>query len=306
GKFLYVPLFNANQVKAYSVNASTGALTELTSSPVTGFSNPGAAALTPDGASLFISNASAGIATTFSVNTTTGDPTLTGAAGTGANPLRGEVTPDGNFFYVTNFASHTISGYHVLPGSILSELTTSPETASGIGPDSLSIRPDGMFVYSSNGNVYSINTGNGDLTEIASSPFANAVGEPTIDATGNILFAFDIGPGTLKTSLLDPTTGVPTLAASVTTTAGALGTPAVESSNKFVYVSDSINAKVYAFRFDSSGNLTPVPGSPFDSGGGPGTQPTYIIAHPGADFLYIFNRGTDDISIFAINNPPGA
>lgn len=306
GRFLYVPLFNDNQVRAYSVDAGSGGLTELTNSPFGGFSKPAAAAITPDDGSLFITNAMSAVLTTFSVNSSNGDLTATGSAATGSNPLRGEVTPDGSFFYVTNFFSHTLSGYNVLPGSLLSELASSPETASGFGPDSLTISPDGLFLYTSNGNVYSINSGNGDLTELLASPFVDAVGEPELDAGGNLLFVFDSASGTFRSLLRNPTTGVPTLADSFSLGSASLGTPAVEHSNQFVYFSDSGGALIYGFSFDSSGNLTPVPGSPFASGGGPGTQPTFIIAHPGADFLYVFNRVTNDISIFAISNTSGA
>jgi len=60
----------------------------------------------------------------------------------------------------------------------------------------------------------------------------------------------------------------------------------VHPSGKFLYVSNEGLGLVLGFSIDGNGNLTPVPGSPFYSGG---FNPTFMAMDPAGKFLYVTN-----------------
>jgi 6-phosphogluconolactonase len=64
-----------------------------------------------------------------------------------------------------------------------------------------------------------------------------------------------------------------------------------------VYVTDSVNATVVGFAFDSTGALSSVPGEFFTVG----NTPRAVLSPPAGNFLYVANSGTDNIFEFVIN-----
>jgi 6-phosphogluconolactonase (cycloisomerase 2 family) len=60
---------------------------------------------------------------------------------------------------------------------------------------------------------------------------------------------------------------------------------------------------VYAFTIDAaSGNLTPVPGSPFPAG----TEPDGVTTDPKGKFAYVANLASDNVYAYAIDSSSGA
>jgi 6-phosphogluconolactonase len=77
-------------------------------------------------------------------------------------------------------------------------------------------------------------------------------------------------------------------------------------AGKFLYVANDGSDDVSAFSIDQqTGVLTPVPGSPFDTGGAAGGQGLSLAATPDSRFLYSANGFTQDITTFGIN-PDGS
>jgi 6-phosphogluconolactonase len=75
---------------------------------------------------------------------------------------------------------------------------------------------------------------------------------------------------------------------------------------KFLYAANDGSDDVSAFSIDQqTGVLTPVPGSPFDTGGAAGGQGLSLAATPDNRFLYSANGFTQDITTFGIN-PDGS
>jgi 6-phosphogluconolactonase (cycloisomerase 2 family) len=62
----------------------------------------------------------------------------------------------------------------------------------------------------------------------------------------------------------------------------------------------SINS-VAAFRVDSSANFTGIIGSPFTAG----SSPTSVLVHPSTHFVYVVNRGSNNISLFTPDTRTG-
>ena len=83
---------------------------------------------------------------------------------------------------------------------------------------------------------------------------------------------------------------------------------------EYVYIESNASAPnsnaVYAFRRGSAGNLTPLPGSPFLTGGagvqytgtnlGPFDSDSEVIVNPQQTLLFAVNAGSDTIAVFSI------
>jgi 6-phosphogluconolactonase len=152
GNFLYVSNLNSptGAISAFSINATTGALTQISGSPFpTAGSSPGPSIMASDPAGKFLyvslggtANANNQVAA-FTVNSSTG--ALTSIAGSpvtvGRDPQGLAVTPDGKFLFIANFLDNTISAFSIDAASgVLTPITGSPPTrlcatAGHIGTD---------------------------------------------------------------------------------------------------------------------------------------------------------------------------
>ena len=105
------------------------------------------------------------------------------------------------------------------------------------------------------------------------------------------------------------------LGIAATCLAGSFSALHASDSGEYVYVESNISAangnSIFAFRRDSSGNLTPLQGSPFLTGGagvqytgpnlGPFDSDQEIIKNPQNTLLFAVNAGSDSIAVFHIN-----
>ena len=119
GKFLYVSLSGTasanNQVAAFTVNSSTGALTPIAGSPVTVGRDPQGLAVTPDGKFLFIANFLDNTISAFSIDVASGVLTPTAGSPFMANngPSKVAIDPSGKFLDVTNNVGGDISVFTI-------------------------------------------------------------------------------------------------------------------------------------------------------------------------------------------------
>ena len=133
GKYLYVGNRDDNAVGAYSINASTGALTPIAAYP-SGGTQTSVWTLDPSGTHLYGGDQVSNDVLAFTINA---DGTLTAVAGmpfsTNTEPGGGGIHPNGKFAYVVN----QVSEIQLQPGTI---------------------------------TIYSINQSTGALTQISSTP----------------------------------------------------------------------------------------------------------------------------------------
>src|SRR5437870_8121278 len=191
GNFLYTSNLNSptGAISAFSINATTGALTQISGSPFpTAGSSPGPSSMASDPAGKFLyvslggtANANNQVAA-FTVNSSTG--ALTPIAGSpvtvGRDPQGLAVTPDGKFLFIANFLDNTISAFSIDAASgVLTPITGSPFTANN-APSRVVIDPSGKFLDVTNNvggdiSVFTINASTnastGLLSPIAGSPF---------------------------------------------------------------------------------------------------------------------------------------
>lgn len=189
GRFAYVANNNDSTISAYTIN-STGALTPAPS-PVTVGTNPRSVAIDPTGKCALVANAGSDNVMSYNIDQTTGALTggTTAPAITGSAPRAVAIDPNaGLYAYVANAGAvsppslvGSVSAFSISLSTcgitaINADAVTSALTiAAGTVPLSVNIDPSGRFVYVANFgsdtiSVYSINTGTGALTLLATEP----------------------------------------------------------------------------------------------------------------------------------------
>ena len=174
----------------------------------------------------------------------------------------------------------------------------------------LAIDPNNQMLYVADaGKIDALqgNSATGTLTAISGSPFPAGTNLfLTIDPTSQFLFASESDPpGSVAAFTIDafsgtltPVSGSPF--AAVPNTTVQPGEIAVDSSGKFVYVTLVQSSQVAGLSIATpSGALTPVPGSPFNTGSTP-----LALAAVG-EHLYVSNMLDGTISGYAIDSSGG-
>jgi 6-phosphogluconolactonase len=287
---LFVDNTASETVSSYAVS-SDGTLTAGASTVKTG-TMPMGMAIDPLGRFLFVANQGSSNISMFSISTTltevAGSPFSTIPAGTTVptGPTAVAVSATGNFLYVANSFTNTVSAYAISPTG-LTVLGGSP-FAVGLAPSGLALPPSGAFLYVANSGTNNIsafnicdkvvtscsdvNNPNGNLTPITGSPFSDG-GNPVAIAVDP---AFD-----------------------------------------FLYVLDSRSNQISAFAYGTgSGVLTPLSTTPTVStgespasfvivSGTTGVDIGNTITNP-TDFVYVVNNESSTLSAFSLNTTTGA
>src|SRR5215213_2949626 len=147
--FAYVANLNSSSVSQF--DAGAGPLAPLTPPTIGAGEFPQDVAVSPDGASVYVANASnvlsANTVAQFSI-AANGSlvPKSPPSVPAGNTPTRIAVRPDGASLYVTNTLEGTVSQYSVTTGSTLVPKAP-PTVAAGIQPGGIAITPEGSSVY---------------------------------------------------------------------------------------------------------------------------------------------------------------
>ena len=155
-KFAYISNGGFNSISKFSIDASTGALTEVTipDTPrvATGIA-PNGLAFSPNGKFLYVTNNDDNKGTTlsaFSVDSA-GDltPLVPATYNTGIGPTGIAFAGNGDYAYVSNFGNNTITIYSAnsSTGALITLCSTLPR---GRSPSGIAIAPYGNFVYQLN------------------------------------------------------------------------------------------------------------------------------------------------------------
>jgi 6-phosphogluconolactonase len=304
-RFAYVANRGSNNVSAYSVDATTGALTQIAGSPFPVGTLPVAIAVDPTGSYVYVANGTDATISAFTIDRSIG--ALTPVSGspftTGASPTSVAIDPSSSYVYVTNGGANTVSAYAITAGSgALTALTGSP-FATGASPDSVAVEPSGYGVLVANESDSTISffsIDNGALTAASGSPFAagNSPRALSIDPSGQYLY---LANGTSNT--LSAISGITAITGSPYSTGSVPAAVAVDPLDNFVYVANQGSNNISAFALDATtGALTLVAGSPFVAG----TQPSSVAVDPTGMFTYVVNSGSDTVFVYSIDATTGA
>lgn len=289
-KFLYVVSHGSDEVYAFVINPTTGALTAVAGSPFPTGQQPQSMVFDATGAYLYVSNIKDDSISGYVLNASTGALTQLGAAlklSTGSNPA--QLARTGNFLYVVYQTSGTVEVLPIDPTTGVLSLGTLDGTSpysTDTGPFSLAINPAGTVLYTANtgtgsGSIssFTIDPATGDLTTLALSLPIPANSDIGIDPQGKFLFVTERNVnGVVDVYPIDAASATG-LDAAVAGSPFATGGNAPNSisfdlSGQFAYVGNDQSANVAVFTLGSTGVLTPV-GSPVAAG----TSPDFIAIY---------------------------
>ncbi|HKT68935.1 MAG TPA: beta-propeller fold lactonase family protein [Terriglobales bacterium] len=161
------------------------------------------------------------------------------------------------------------------------------------------------FVYTSNtnaGTLTGINVAGGKPTRLGTSlppPGGAPIG---MVATGKLLYVANSGSGTISgfsfnadTGALQTLPGSPALAASGVRQLALCPGNGEATPPKFLYAAS--DSGVLGYKIAGTGQLTPVPGSPFSAG----AQPAAVLTDSSCNFLFVASKGSNSISVFSVN-----
>lgn len=319
GRFAYVANHGSGTVSGYAINATTGALTQVTGSPFTmsGAVSLSQAVVDPTGSYLFVLDTGGNRVYSSLINQNTG--ALTAVSG---SPFATGRTPDslafdyaGGFLYVANYADNTISAYSLTFASgALVPLTGSPFAVPGTNPGPIQLARSGDYLFVANQNastvaVYAITAGTGVLAQtVAGSPFATDAGPHsiTIDPSGKVLYTANAGAGaagSISAFTLDLSSGTMAPVAGSPLAIPVVNNISIDAKSSYLFVTEAGGIAVYPIVNTFSGLLgAPVSGSPFAAGANP-----YSVVTDQLDlFAWVGNDGSASVSQYAFSATTGA
>jgi 6-phosphogluconolactonase (cycloisomerase 2 family) len=230
GSFLYVADAGSNDIYVFSIDSSTGLLTQVGTSIPIGFS-PINMKLAPSGNFMYITGQeSQGFVEVFTVNAGAIAPLKPASVfTTGNNPYGLAIAPGGGFLYTGNKLDNSISEFTINADGSLTQLPNSPlgEASTFAAPSALLIDKSGTYLYvanqgSSNLAGYSIGS-DGSITLLSTSPFGTG-SQPSSLATdpgGKHLFVGNQSSPAVQSFSIDTSSGTLTSVQSYSVT----GTP---------------------------------------------------------------------------------
>ncbi|MCZ8154726.1 MAG: beta-propeller fold lactonase family protein [Leptospira sp.] len=313
--YLLVSNVTSQNISVYSINPSTGVLTQIAGSPFsTGTCAPRGLSLSPDSNFVYAACQVENKIRVYSVSKS--DGSLTQISGSpfsvpSGSPTRLAMDPAGKWLVVgTNNPSSTIHMYSVNTSSGEPTFLAS-YTSSGAQPYAVTFDATGKFVYAgigagaNTGNVdgWTVNSSTGALTSVGASVAggSNAI-EITTDPASRYLYAANyLAPGRVFVYTINSTSGVLAqiagLGAGYSTVDNSPDSLLVDPKNRFVYVGNQ-SGSLAGFTIDSStGGLTAMSGSPFAGFTGA------LAMEPSGTYLYSGTGG--NVRTFSVNSSTG-
>jgi 6-phosphogluconolactonase (cycloisomerase 2 family) len=234
--------------------------------------------------------------------------------------------------YVANEGSHDVSVYSInRANGYLTTVAGSPFPIAGTGSN-VAVHPSGKYVYvttntSHGGNnsvtAFSVKS-NGALVPVPGSPFSTqdypiAI---AIDPSGKFLYTADFNRDYIDAYTISSTDGAltpvpgepfrPPLPKNCPCGDAAPADIAIDSTGTHLYTADAFSGSIAGFRIDrSTGTLASMSGSPFidrmptAQSMDPAFNPFSIAIRPQGNFMYGYDSGDEDISIFGVNATSG-
>ena len=212
--------------------------------------------------------------------------------------------------YVTFPTKGSVALLHLNDSTGILSLGAQTPSVLGTSPTGIALDSAKRFLYvgntDPNANSVSIFTvaGDGTLTQTGE---ATVIGVSprslAIDATGKyLLITTNFAPNQLLVFSLDAGSGAMTQLGTFAANTSP-GDLKISPTSNFVYISNSDVGLITAYSIDSAtGNLTPIPGSPFPAGLGV----SGLAIDPGSNFLFAANHSANTVSVFNINSNTGA
>ena len=262
---IYTANGNSNSVSGFTIGA-TGALTATNPATVAA-SNSRWLTVSRDGQLLYVANEGNHTISKFSINSVTGVlasiGTPTTVPGTTPTPRGIAITPNRQYLYVANVLTAEIAGFSIGTGGALAPTSQSTISAGVIPRGGIAVSPNGQFLY-------------------------------VADTSDGRVQGFSIGANGALTSVGTPSTLIGPCAAE---------DMAIDRDSSFLFVVCSNVRLVFAYAIAGNGSLTAAtPTSSFLTGTIGGESPQRLTLSRNGSFLYVTNRGTNEVATFTIGS----
>lgn len=319
GRYLYVghllgggaPTFN---VRGYTVDATTGALTAVPGSPFATPQFPSSLDVDGSGNYLYVTNQAFDQVTAYSIGNLGELTQVPGApANVGDSPAfitsEDETTPlqlSSKFVYavdgINNFAHvFTINGSGELAPS-------APPLATGSGAHGVTLDPKGRYAYIANTgddsiSIYSVDPTTGALTPIAANPVVNAGDAPNyiaIEPSGRYAYVAAAGSTDILQFIIDQDTGE--LTAPVSTAVGqAMNVLRIAPNGRWLYTATTTDSLVRRYAINSTtGQLGAV--TTADTGG----DVSSLALNAAGTFAYVTDAADGSLKTYSISSTTGS
>jgi 6-phosphogluconolactonase len=267
----------------------------------------------PSPAEFLFATTNNGQIVTFAVDPGSGALTVPSSASV-AGPAQtlGMAASGSQFLYASDSQNAQLYGYSINQSTgALTAIAGSPFSTGSLSvPVGLGTSPGGNILYATDVDrvdVFAINATTGVLTATAGSTFSGGEGlQLAISPAGKFLFETDIEPpyGTLAFTVASSGT-LTEIAGSPFAVPGETGQNSnpfgivADASGKFVFMALSLTGQIAAWSVDqTTGALTPVPGSPFTSG----SLPTFLLTVN----KYLYASAGGSVYAYTIDSTTGA
>lgn len=315
GKFAYTASNTGNEVYAFTISATTGALTQVGSAVPEGAA-PAAVSLSPNGKFAFSATNDGKQIYAFTIDQTSG--ALTAVAGspfntgfaTGSPYPDIAVSPNSQDLYLASSGDGEVVGFSIDQTSgALTALSGSPYPAGAGAAGIPAFSPNGNFLYvvnSSDNTVsgWSIGAG-GVLTSVGANVSTGGAGPVWIAFTpdGNFAYVSNGGGNSIAAFSVNTTSGVLTPLA--TPTYGVSESPedlTIDSSGTYLYVpmgTGSSPGGIQVYSISAAGALTAV--GPLNQ---VGIKPLFVTIDPSGQFAYTTSAGTGGTGVYGFSISP--
>jgi len=271
--FLYVSNSGTNDISAFKIDTSTGALMAVSGSPFATGGSGGVPGV-PSGVSL-------------------------------------AVTPNGRFLYAGNEGSGNISEFSIGSNGALTAVSGSPFNLGG-APDGIKVTPNGKFLGVALpflNSVAMLKIGSdGALTPAPGSPFpqggAGAASYVDMSCNSEQLFASLFNTTINNTQVAVSTIGhngalIPITGSPFTFSGGDSSVGVLTPDNQWLFVSNQSTSTITSLDVESNGSLTQVNGSPFTDS--TAIDPNGMATNREGTLLYAAN-GSNSVTGFSIDS----
>lgn len=314
GKFAYTASNTAGTIYAYTIDATTGALT-LVGTPYPDGTHPAAVSLAPNGKFAFSASDGGTEIHAFTIDQTSGalmevagSPfPVTGFTTGSANPDIA-VDPQSTHLYLASAADALVAGFAIDPTSgKLTPIAGSPYAAGTNAGGIPAFTPDGKYLYVVNQNAtgsvsgYAVDPTSGQLTPLTGSPFPAGSNPYWVAFTADGKYAYVANNGADSISAYSVTAGV--LTALTTPTFATDEHPedlTIDATGTHLYApvgNGGANGAVDAYTINADGTLTVVTGSPYPVGIGP----RFVNIDPSGRFAYVSSAGSGGTGVFGFS-----
>ncbi len=310
---MYVATQDNQKVTAYAIDRTNGSISSI-GSPVASGAQASAMAISNDGGTVYVANSGDNSLSVYSINQD-GSLTVSGSAVPAGNkPVALLVDPTGTLLFAADYGSSSIMVFAtngVIVTLKASFTVQAPLPSGGTGPIALAIAP-ASFPCIDNRTVTTPVTRNCYAIYAANQLSGTVTAyDYFVDASGNfVLGSVDVNDnfivgGTVAGSPYSAGQGTSGIAfsrcAGITAASRGTACSAADGNNLFVTNSGSNNVTIFAAciqiatcysgQLYADGTLAVV-GSPIAAG----TTPTTVLVDPSADFVYVVDSGSNQIS----------